>query len=79
MAYHMVQFCYIANLNQHNSPSRTQSCHKDLVIKQLKDEIRDLQLRESDYHDGINRQRELELKLEVLKDEKVVFIIIESF
>jgi hypothetical protein len=57
------------------SPSKNESGHKDLIIAQLRDEIRELQLRESEYNEALERLRELEHKMATLTEEK---LIIES-
>jgi len=61
MAYH-----------RHCSPSRNESNHKDLIVAQLRDEIRELQMRDSEYHDALARLRELEIKMETLQEEKLL-------
>ena len=54
------------------SPSKNESGHKDLIIAQLRDEIRELQLRESEYNEALDRLRELEHKMATLTEEKLI-------
>lgn len=46
------------------SPSRVEADHKDMIISQLKAEIADLQLRETEYHEAIEQLRILEEKID---------------
>jgi hypothetical protein len=54
------------------SPSKNESSHKDLIIAQLRDEIRELQLRETEYNEAVERLRELEHKMATLTEEKLI-------
>lgn len=58
------------SFHRHCSPSRAESNHKDLIIAQLRDEIRELQHRECEYHEALTRLRELEIKMDTLQEEK---------
>lgn len=51
------------------SPSRGDSC-KDLIISQLRDEIHDLRVRDSEYEESLARIREIEIKMETLNHDK---------
>jgi chromosome segregation ATPase len=51
------------------SPSRGDSC-KDIIISQLRDEIHDLRLRDSEYEESLARIREIEIKMETLNHDK---------
>ena len=67
-----------AKTSKHCSPSRAESNHKDLIIAQLRDEIRELQHRECEYHEALTRLRELEIKMDTLQEEKVPTIYIKN-
>ena len=54
------------------SPSKNESNHKDLIIAQLRDEIRELQLRETEHTEAIERLGELEIKMTSLTEEKQI-------
>lgn len=56
----------------HCEPSRAESTHKDLIIQQLREEISELNMRDSEYQEALIRLDEIERKVATAKTEKRV-------